>query len=45
MHIVAPTAGTMQTLLDVCFEYGIDNDILFNPILFSNQKLRNYMFQ
>ena len=22
----------MQTLLDVCYEYGIDNDILFNPI-------------
>ena len=22
----------MQTLLDVSYEYGIDNDILFNPI-------------
>ena len=22
----------MQTLLIVCYEYGIDNDILFNPI-------------
>ena len=22
----------MQTLLDVCYEYGIDIDILFNPI-------------
>ena len=22
----------MQSLLDVCYEYGTDNDILFNPI-------------
>ena len=30
--LLAPTASAMQTLLDVCYEYGIDNDILFNPI-------------
>ena len=30
--LLAPTASDMQTLLDVCYEYGIDNDILFNPI-------------
>ena len=22
----------MQSLLDLCYEYGTDNDILFNPI-------------
>ena len=30
--LLASTASAMQTLLDVCYEYGIDNDILFNPI-------------
>ena len=30
--LLAPTASAMQTLLDVCYEYGIDNDIVFNPI-------------
>ena len=30
--LLAPTASAMQTLLDVCYEYGIVNDILFNPI-------------
>ena len=30
--LLAPTASAMQTLLDACYEYGIDNDILFNPI-------------
>ena len=30
--LLAPTASAMQILLDVCYEYGIDNDILFNPI-------------
>ena len=30
--LLAPTASVMQTLLDVCYEYGIDNDIVFNPI-------------
>ena len=24
--------GAMQSLLDVCYEHGTDNDILFNPI-------------
>ena len=28
--LLEPTASAMQTLLDVCYEYGIDNDILFN---------------
>ena len=32
ISLLAPTASAMQTLLDVCYEYGIDNDILFNPI-------------
>ena len=32
IFLLAPTASAMQTLLDVCYEYGIDNDILFNPI-------------
>ena len=30
--LLAPTASAMQALLDVCYEYGIDNDIVFNPI-------------
>ena len=30
--LLAPTASVMQSLLDVCYEYGTDNDILFNPI-------------
>ena len=30
--LLAPTASAMQTLLDVCYEYGTGNDILFNPI-------------
>ena len=30
--LLAPTASAMQFLLDVCYEYGTDNDIVFNPI-------------
>ena len=30
--LLAPTASAMQTLLDICYEHGIDNDILFNLI-------------
>ena len=30
--LLAPPTSAMQTLLDVCYEYGIDNEILFNPI-------------
>ena len=30
--LLAPSASAMQSLLDVCYEYGTDNDILFNPI-------------
>ena len=30
--LFAPSASAMQSLLDVCYEYGTDNDILFNPI-------------
>ena len=44
--LLALTASAMQTLLDVCYEYGIDNDILISQcVLFSNQKLINYIFQ
>ena len=32
--LLATTVSTMQYLLDVCQEYGTDNDILFNPIKF-----------
>ena len=28
----APSASAMQSLLDVCYDHGSDNDILFNPI-------------
>ena len=30
--LLASTASAMSSLLDVCYTYGIDNDILFNPI-------------
>ena len=30
--LLAPSASAMQSLLDVCYDYGSDNDILFNPI-------------
>ena len=30
--LMAPTAAAMQYLLDVCYEYGKENDILFNPL-------------
>ena len=30
--LAAPSASAMQSLLDVCYDYGNDNDILFNPI-------------
>ena len=30
--LLAPSASAMQSLLDICYKYGIDNDILFNPI-------------
>ena len=30
--MLAQTASTMQYLLDVYYEYGTDNDIVFNPI-------------
>ena len=48
--LLASTATAMQYLLDVCYEYGTDNDNLFAPIksvyaLFSNQKLINCTFR
>ena len=30
--LLAPSASAMQSSLDVCYDYGSDNDILFNPI-------------
>ena len=30
--LLAPSASAMQSLLDVCYDYGSDDDILFNPI-------------
>ena len=30
--LLAPTASAMQSLLDVCYEYSTDTDILFNHI-------------
>ena len=30
--LLAPSASAMQSLLDACYEYGTDNDILFNSI-------------
>ena len=40
IYLMAPTGNLMQNLLDVCHNYGIANDILFNTlksvIFFSN---------
>ena len=30
--LLAPSASAMQSFLDVCYDYGSDKDILFNPI-------------
>ena len=30
--LLAPSASARHSLLDVCYDYGSDNDILFNPI-------------
>ena len=30
--VMAPTAIALQKSLDVCFEYSIANDLLFNPV-------------
>ena len=30
--LLAQIASAMQSLLDVCYEYGTDNDILFNSM-------------
>ena len=29
---MAPTATAMQCMLDICYNYGLDNDVLFNPL-------------
>ena len=39
--LLAPTASAMQSLLDASYEYGTDNNILFNPIK-SVYKLKAY---
>ena len=30
--LLAPTASAMQQLLDICNDYGLANDITFNPL-------------
>ena len=30
--LLAPTATAMQCMLDICHNYGLDNDVLFNPL-------------
>ena len=30
--LMAPTATAMQCMLDLCYNYGLDNDVLFNPL-------------
>ena len=30
--LMAPTATAMQSMLDICYNYGLDNDVLFNPL-------------
>ena len=48
--VMAPTAIALQKLLDVCFEYSIANDLLFNPvksvcIVFKNLVVSSYTVQ
>ena len=40
----SPSVSAMQSLLDVCYDYGSDNDILFNPIksVYTIFKLKAY---
>ena len=30
--LLAPTASTKQSLWIICYDYGTDNDIVFNPL-------------
>ena len=30
--VMAPSAIALQKLLDVCYEYGITNDLIYNPL-------------
>ena len=30
--LMAPTATAMQCMLDICYNYGLNNDVLFNPL-------------
>ena len=30
--LMTPTATAMQCMLDICYNYGLDNDDLFNPL-------------
>ena len=30
--VMAPTAIALQKLFDVCYEYGITNDLIYNPL-------------
>ena len=32
IYLMAPTATAMQCMLDICYNYGLDNDVLFNPL-------------
>ena len=29
---MAPTATAMQCMFDICYHYGLDNGVLFNPL-------------
>ena len=29
---MTPTATAMQCMLNICYNYGLDNDVLFNPL-------------
>ena len=42
--LLTPSASAMQSLLDVCYDYSSDNDILFNPIksVYTIFKLKAY---
>ena len=47
--VMAPTAIALQKLLDMCFEYSIANDLLFNPVnlcaLYLNLVVSSYTVQ
>ncbi len=30
--LLSPCAIALQTLLDICYEYGVEHDVIYNPL-------------